>query len=222
MAEWSRKRHKEVVIEGRPFDIDVRAVSGGARASNSSGLFVNGANLSPDRRGLNIVELRPGRIAYVGNFDTNTDAGAASPGDDADLRTEDDRGLRRREPDGLSVDLRADRRGVGEGRPGGHLSLWKGDEVMRALSLQAPSFDGFDGGSGSRYQSKREIRSFWRLTWLLQPAALVENSKLIEAPPHGASLAEVVAEARNFDLALPRRRPNWRRSAPPSAPGCRS
>ena len=70
---------KEVVIEGRPFDIDVRAVSGGARASNSSGLFVNGANLSPDRRGLNIVELRPGRIAYVGNFDTNTDAGASQP-----------------------------------------------------------------------------------------------------------------------------------------------
>ncbi len=75
---------------------------------------------------------------------------------------------------------------------------------MRALFLQAPSFDGFDGGSGSGYQSKREIRSFWPLTWLLQPAAFVENSKLIEAPPHGASLAEVVAEARNFDLALPR------------------
>ncbi len=35
---------KEVVVDGRPFDIDVRAVSGGARASNSSGLFVNGAN----------------------------------------------------------------------------------------------------------------------------------------------------------------------------------
>jgi hypothetical protein len=32
---------------------------------------------------------------------------------------------------------------------------------MRTLFLQAPSFDGFDGGAGSRYQSKREIRSFW-------------------------------------------------------------
>ena len=70
---------KEVVVEGRPFDIDVRAVSGGERASNSSGLFVNGANLSPHWRGLNIVELRPGRIAYLGNFDTNTDAGASQP-----------------------------------------------------------------------------------------------------------------------------------------------
>ena len=61
---------KEVVVEGRPFDIDVRAVSGGVSASNTSGLFVAGAKLSPDRRGLNVVELRPGRIAYVGNFDT--------------------------------------------------------------------------------------------------------------------------------------------------------
>jgi hypothetical protein len=73
---------------------------------------------------------------------------------------------------------------------------------MRALFLQAPSFDGFDGGAGSRYQSKREIRSFWYPTWLAQPAALVENSKLTDAPPHGTSLAEVVAKARNFDLAV--------------------
>jgi hypothetical protein len=70
---------KEVVVEGRPFDIDVRAVSGGERASNSSGLFVNGANLSPHWRGLNIVELRPDSIAYVGNFDTNTDPAASQP-----------------------------------------------------------------------------------------------------------------------------------------------
>ena len=31
---------------------------------------------------------------------------------------------------------------------------------MRTLFLQAPSFDGFDGGAGSRYQAKREIKSF--------------------------------------------------------------
>jgi len=73
---------------------------------------------------------------------------------------------------------------------------------MRTLFLQAPSFDGFDGGAGSRYQSKREIRSFWYPTWLAQPAALVPDSKLIDAPPHGISLAEVVAEAKNFDLAV--------------------
>ena len=73
---------------------------------------------------------------------------------------------------------------------------------MRTLFLQAPSFDGFDGGAGARYQTKREIASFWYPTWLAQPAALVEDSKLIDAPPHKTSLAEVVAEARNFDLAV--------------------
>jgi Family of unknown function (DUF6311) len=70
---------KEAAVEGRPFDIDVRAVSGGASAWDGSGLFVNGANLLPDRRGLSIVELRPGRIDYVGNFDTNADPGASGP-----------------------------------------------------------------------------------------------------------------------------------------------
>ena len=33
--------------------------------------------------------------------------------------------------------------------------------MMRTLFLQAPSFDGFDGGAGSRYQARREIRSYW-------------------------------------------------------------
>ena len=32
--------------------------------------------------------------------------------------------------------------------------------MMRTLFLQAPSFDGFDGGAGARYQTRREIRSF--------------------------------------------------------------
>jgi hopanoid biosynthesis associated radical SAM protein HpnJ len=70
---------------------------------------------------------------------------------------------------------------------------------MRTLFLQAPSFDGFDGGAGSRYQAKREIKSFWFPTWLAQPAALVENSKLIDAPPHRVGLAEVAAQAKDFD-----------------------
>ncbi|MEO7026379.1 MAG: hopanoid biosynthesis associated radical SAM protein HpnJ [Caulobacteraceae bacterium] len=74
--------------------------------------------------------------------------------------------------------------------------------MLRTLFLQAPSFDGFDGGAGSRYQAKREIKSFWYPTWLAQPAALVENSKLIDAPPHRTSLAEVTAQANDFDLAV--------------------
>jgi hopanoid biosynthesis associated radical SAM protein HpnJ len=74
--------------------------------------------------------------------------------------------------------------------------------MLRTLFLQAPSFDGFDGGAGSRYQAKREIKSFWFPTWLAQPAALVENSKLIDAPPAGIQLPEVVAQAKDFDLLV--------------------
>jgi hopanoid biosynthesis associated radical SAM protein HpnJ len=74
--------------------------------------------------------------------------------------------------------------------------------MLRTLFLQAPSFDGFDGGAGSRYQARREIKSFWFPTWLAQPAALVENSKLIDAPPSGIKLAQVVAQANDFDLLV--------------------
>jgi hopanoid biosynthesis associated radical SAM protein HpnJ len=73
---------------------------------------------------------------------------------------------------------------------------------MRTLFLQAPSFDGFDGGAGSRFQCRREVRSFWYPTWLAQPAALVEGSKLVDAPPHGLKLAAVAPMARDYDLAV--------------------
>jgi len=73
---------------------------------------------------------------------------------------------------------------------------------MRTLFLQAPSYDGFDGGAGSRYQAKREIKSFWYPTWLAQPAALVENSTLIDAPPHRIQLDAITARARDYDLAV--------------------
>ncbi len=74
--------------------------------------------------------------------------------------------------------------------------------MLRTLFLQAPSFDGFDGGAGSRYQARREIKSFWFPTWLAQPAALVANSKLIDAPPAGIKLQEVVDQAKDFDLLV--------------------
>jgi hopanoid biosynthesis associated radical SAM protein HpnJ len=74
--------------------------------------------------------------------------------------------------------------------------------VLRTLFLQAPSFDGFDGGAGSRYQAKREIRSFWFPTWLAQPAALVPGSKLIDAPPAGVALSQIVAQAQDFELVV--------------------
>jgi len=73
---------------------------------------------------------------------------------------------------------------------------------MRTLFLQAPSFEGFDGGAGSRYQARREISSFWYPTWLAQPAALVEGSRLIDAPPHRIKLPQVAERAKDYDLAV--------------------
>src|SRR5271156_4603395 len=74
--------------------------------------------------------------------------------------------------------------------------------MMKTLFLQPPSFDGFDGGAGSRYQAKREIRSFWFPTWLAQPAALVAGSKLIDAPPAGIHIEAVTSTARNYELCV--------------------
>ncbi len=54
--------------------------------------------------------------------------------------------------------------------------------MKKTLFLQAPSFNGSDGGAGSRYQAKREIRSFWYPTWLAQPAALVPVSACLMHP----------------------------------------
>jgi hopanoid biosynthesis associated radical SAM protein HpnJ len=73
---------------------------------------------------------------------------------------------------------------------------------VRTLFLQAPSFDGFDGGAGSRYQAKREIKSFWYPTWLAQPAAMVANSRLLDAPAAGLSVQQTRDIAREFALVI--------------------
>src|SRR5216117_931942 len=74
--------------------------------------------------------------------------------------------------------------------------------VLRTLFLHPPSFQGFDGGAGSRYQARREIRSFWYPTWLAQPAALVPGSRLVDAPPADLTLADVLPLAREYELAV--------------------
>jgi hopanoid biosynthesis associated radical SAM protein HpnJ len=73
---------------------------------------------------------------------------------------------------------------------------------MKTLFLQAPSFDGFDGGAGSRYQAKREIRSFWYPTWLAQPAALVPDSRVLDAPADGVSVEATLDIASQYDLVI--------------------
>ena len=72
----------------------------------------------------------------------------------------------------------------------------------KTLFLQAPSFDGFDGGAGSRYQAKREIKSFWFPTWLAQAAALVPDSRLVDAPADELTVAASLEIARGYDLVI--------------------
>jgi len=73
---------------------------------------------------------------------------------------------------------------------------------MSSLFLSPPSFDGFDGGAGSRYQARREIRSFWYPTWLALPAALVKDSKLMDCPPHDITVEQCLAEAKKHDHVI--------------------
>ncbi len=68
----------------------------------------------------------------------------------------------------------------------------------RTLFLSPPSFDGFDGGAGSRYQARREVTSFWYPTWLAQPAALVPDSKLLDCPPLDIGIRQCLEEAARY------------------------
>ena len=74
--------------------------------------------------------------------------------------------------------------------------------MKRTLLLNPPSFDGFDGGAGARYQARREIKSFWYPTWLAQPAALISGSVLVDAPARGMSVDTVILLARDFELIV--------------------
>jgi len=74
--------------------------------------------------------------------------------------------------------------------------------MSKTLFLCPPSFDGFDGGAGSRYQARREITSFWYPTWLAQPAALVPNSKLLDCPPHNVDIKQCLKEAKNYEHVI--------------------
>jgi hopanoid biosynthesis associated radical SAM protein HpnJ len=74
--------------------------------------------------------------------------------------------------------------------------------ALKTLFLQAPSFEGFDGGAGSRYQAKREVRSFWYPTWLAQPAALVPDSRLLDAPANALTVDQALKVAALYELVI--------------------
>ena len=73
---------------------------------------------------------------------------------------------------------------------------------MRTLFLNPPSFEGFDGGAGSRWPATREIESYWYPVWLCYPAGMLPDSKVVDAPPHKISVLQTVGMAKDFGLLV--------------------
>ena len=73
---------------------------------------------------------------------------------------------------------------------------------MRTLLLNPPSFEGFDGGAGSRWPATREIESYWYPVWLCYPAGMLPDSKVVDAPPHKVSIGECVHMAGDFEFLV--------------------
>ena len=74
--------------------------------------------------------------------------------------------------------------------------------MLNTLFLNPPSYNGYDGGAGSRYQCTREVKSFWYPTWLAQLAALVEGSRLIDAPARGITKEDILPLAKEYELLV--------------------
>lgn len=72
--------------------------------------------------------------------------------------------------------------------------------MMKTLLLNPPSFENFDGGASSRWPSTREVWSFWYPVWLAYPAAMIPNSRLLDAAPHGVTPEETVRIAADYDF----------------------
>src|SRR5437667_9636588 len=74
--------------------------------------------------------------------------------------------------------------------------------MSQTLFLSPTSFDGFDGGAGSRYQPAPDVTSFWYPTWLAQPAALVPEAKLLDCPPRHLDIKSCLDEAKAYDHVI--------------------
>lgn len=74
--------------------------------------------------------------------------------------------------------------------------------MLKTLLLNPPSFENFDGGASSRWPATREIESYWYPVWLAYPAAMIPESRVLDAPPHGVSPQETVEIAKDYDFVV--------------------
>ncbi len=75
-------------------------------------------------------------------------------------------------------------------------------DFLKTLFVNPPTFEGYDGGAGSRYQCRREVRSFWYPTWLAQPAAMIPGSRLIDAPPDDLTVDQVAPLTKEYERVV--------------------
>jgi hopanoid biosynthesis associated radical SAM protein HpnJ len=73
---------------------------------------------------------------------------------------------------------------------------------MRTLFLNPPSFEGFDGGAGSRWPATREIESYWYPVWLCYPAGMLPDSRVLDAPSHKVTIPQTVEIAKDYELVV--------------------
>jgi hopanoid biosynthesis associated radical SAM protein HpnJ len=74
--------------------------------------------------------------------------------------------------------------------------------AMKTLLLNPPSFEKFDGGASSRWPATREIESYWYPVWLGYPAAMIKESRLLDAPPAHVSPTETANIAKDYDFVI--------------------
>lgn len=74
--------------------------------------------------------------------------------------------------------------------------------MMKTLLLNPPSFENFDGGASSRWPATREIESYWYPVWLAYPAAMIPESRVLDAPPHGVSPQATIDIAKDYDFVV--------------------
>src|SRR6201998_457712 len=73
---------------------------------------------------------------------------------------------------------------------------------LKTLFLNPPSFENFDGGAGSRWPATREIESYWYPVWLAYPAGMLEEARLLDAPPHHVSGDETIEIAKDYEFLV--------------------
>jgi len=70
------------------------------------------------------------------------------------------------------------------------------------LYLSPPSFDGFDGGAGARYQARRESTSYLVSHMARATRRAHAQFQAHGLCPHNIDLAKCLAEAKNFDHVI--------------------